>query len=393
MDFAYSDEQRQLADSIRRFVERHYDFDARRRILESAAGWSRDVWRTLSELGVLALPLPVECGGFGGGALDLMPFMNAVGEALIVEPFVATFVAARLLARSSSAELRAGLLRGVAEGQSTMAFAHAEPGARYDARRVEMRAHPTDAGYVVGGEKSVVAGAPCATHVIVSARLQGAVRDPDGLGLFVIDASAPGVSMRAYRTLDDSRAADVRFDDVRIAEAARLDAPADALVMIEDALDYGTALTCAEAVGALRAAHAATLDYTKTRRQFGVPIASFQALQHRLVDMFIECEQAASIALLACATVDSEADAVRRKRIVSAAKLRISEACRHVSQEAVQLHGGMGMSDEMKISHTFRRLTVIAQQFGDVDHHLERFAACDDVLLSAARAAMQENRS
>jgi alkylation response protein AidB-like acyl-CoA dehydrogenase len=393
MDFGYSDEQRQLADSIRRFVERHYDFEARRRILESPAGWSRDVWRTVSELGVLALPLPVECGGFGGGALDLMPFMNAVGEALIVEPFVATFVAARLVARSASAALRADLLGGVSDGRSTMAFAHAELGARYDVRRVETRARPTDAGYVIDGKKSVVAGAPCATHVIVSARLHGAVRDPDGLALFVVDVSAPGVSMRAFRTLDDSRAADVGFDDVRVVEAARLHAPADALVMIEDALDYGTALICAEAVGALRAANDATLEYTKTRRQFGVPIASFQALQHRLVDMFIECEQASSIALLACATVDSEADAVQRKRIVSAAKLRISEACRHVSQEAVQLHGGMGMSDEMKVSHTFRRLTVIAQQFGDVDHHLERFAACDDALLAAGRAAMQETRS
>jgi len=393
MDFGYSDEQRQLSDSIRRFVERHYDFEARRRIVESPEGWSSDVWRRVAELGVLALPLPVECGGFGGGAVDLMPFMNAVGEALMVEPFVATLVAARVVARSASGALHRDLLRAVSEGRSTMAFAHAERAGRHDDHRVETRARETAGGYVVDGEKSAVAGAPCANRLLLSARLRGDVSDPDGLALFVVDASAPGVSMRAYRTLDGTRVADVRFDNLQVTEAARLDSGGDALAMIEAAFDYGTALVCAEAVGALRYANDATLEYTKTRRQFGVPIASFQALQHRLVDMFIACEQATSIALLACATVDAEDDALQRKRSVSAAKLRVSEACRHVSQEAVQLHGGMGMSDELKVSHTFRRLTAIAQQFGDVDHHLERFAACDDALLAANRAAAPETQS
>jgi alkylation response protein AidB-like acyl-CoA dehydrogenase len=393
MDFGYTDEQRQLVESIRRFVERHYDFEARRRIVASLAGCSRDVWRMLAELGVLALPLPVDHGGFGGGAVDVMPFMNAVGEALIVEPYVATLVAARLVTRSASKSLREDLLRAVSEGRSMMTFAHAERGARYDAGRVETGARNTDGGYVIEGEKSVVDGAPCADRLIVSARLSGGASDSDGVALFVVDASAPGVSMLAYRKLDDRRAADVRFDGVRVAEAARIDAGTDALAMVEDALDYATALVCAEAVGALRYANDATLEYAKTRRQFGVPIGSFQALQHRLVDMFIACEQAASIALLACATVDAEDDALRRKRTVSAAKLRVSEACRHVSQEAVQLHGGMGMSDEMKVSHTFRRLTAIAQEFGDVDHHLERFAACDDALLAASRTGARERRS
>jgi alkylation response protein AidB-like acyl-CoA dehydrogenase len=381
MDFSYRDEQRQLVESIRRFVERHYDFDARRRIVESSEGWSRDVWHGLGELGVLALPLPVDHGGYSGGAVDVMPFLDAVGEALIVEPVVPTLAAARLVAHSASESLRDDLLRAVAEGRAMMALAHAERGARYDPRRVETRARRTDNSYVIDGRKSIVDGAPCANRLIVSARLRGGVGDPEGVALFVVDTSAPGVSMIAYRTLDEKRVADVRFDGVRVAEAARVDADADALDMVEDALDYATALVCAEAVGALRCARHATLEYTKTRRQFGVPIASFQALQHRLVDMYIACEQAASVALLACAAVDAEDDALQRKRIVSAAKLRISEACRHVSQEAVQLHGGMGMSDEMKVSHTFRRLTAIAQECGDVDHHLERFAACDDALL------------
>ena len=380
MDFSHSEEQRQLGDSVRRFVERHYDFDARRRIVESPTGCSQDVWRALAELGVLALSLPVDDGGFGGGAVDVMPFMNAVGEALIVEPYVATLVAARVVARSASEALRAVLLEGVSEGRSMMTFAHAERGARHDVHRVETRARRTDGGYLIDGEKSVVAGAPCADRFIASARLRSGVGDPDDVALFVVDASAPGVSMLAYRTLDDRRAADVRFDGVRVGESARIGTDSDAFAIIEDALDYGTALVCAEAVGVLRYANDATLEYMKSRRQFGVPIASFQALQHRLVDMFVMCEQAASMALLASAAVDGENDAVRRKRTVSAAKLRVSETCRRVSQEAVQLHGGMGMSDEMKISHTFRRLTVIAQEFGDVDHHLERFAACDDAL-------------
>jgi alkylation response protein AidB-like acyl-CoA dehydrogenase len=393
VDFGYSDEQRQLDDSIRRFVERQYDFDARRRIVESPAGCSHDVWRALAELGMLALPVPVDYGGFGGGAVEVMPFMNAVGEALIVEPYVATLVAVRVVARSAFESLRAVLLRAVSEGRSMMAFAHAERGARYDVYRVETRARRTDGGYVIEGEKSVVVGAPCANHLVVSARLDGGISDPDGLALFVVDVSAPGVSMLAYRTLDDRRAADLRFDGVRVAEGVRLEAGTDALAMIDDALDYATALVCAEAVGALRYANDATLEYTKTRRQFGVPIASFQALQHRLVDMFIECEQAASMALLACTAIDTEDDTVRRKRAVSAARLRISEACRRVSQEAVQLHGGMGMSDEMKVSHTFRRLTVITQEFGDVDHHLERFAACDDALLAAGPIDAGRSRS
>jgi alkylation response protein AidB-like acyl-CoA dehydrogenase len=378
VDFEWSDEQRQLGDSIRRVVERHYAFAARRRIVESPAGWSRDVWRALADVGVLALPLPEACGGYGARAIDLVPFMEAVGEALLVEPYVPTLLAARVLARGASTAERTDVLAAVASGASTLAFAHSEREARYDVAYVETRARNAECGYVIDGEKSVVVGAPCADRLVVSARVDGTARDPAGIALFVVDASARGVSIASRRTIDDMRAGDVRFDGVSVPSRARIDAEGDALSLIEDALDYATALVCAEAVGALKYANDATLEYTKARKQFGVPIASFQALQHRLVDMYIGCEQAVSMALLACAAVDAEDDPLQRKRTVSAAKLRIADACRHIGQEAVQLHGGMGMSDEMKISHTFRRLTRIAQQFGDADHHLERFAACDD---------------
>ncbi|HVO87775.1 MAG TPA: acyl-CoA dehydrogenase family protein [Casimicrobiaceae bacterium] len=376
MDFTYTDEQRELAASIRRFFERHYDFTARHRIVASDPGWSRDAWAHLAELGVLALPLPEDCDGYGGRAVDLVPFMQSAGEALLVEPYVATVaLCARMIARGGSPAQRGDMLAAIAAGKLVMAFAHGERHARYRLCQVETRARKVGDGYVIDGDKRVVLGAPCANALIVSARLSGDACDESGIALFVVDVERPDVRLRSYRTLDESRAADVTLSGVTLPESARLGD--EAFPLIEDAVDYATALTCAEACGAIKSANDATLEYVKTRKQFGVPIGSFQALQHRLVDMYIEGEQALSMALLACTAVDEESDPVQRKRLVSAAKIRIAQACRRVSQEAIQLHGGMGMSDEMKVSHTFRRLTMIAQQFGDIDHHLERFAACE----------------
>jgi len=220
--------------------------------------------------------------------------------------------------------------------------------------------------------------APIADRLIVSARSAGADDDPDGVDLFVIAPTAPGVRLASYRTLDGMTAADVTLEGVCVGPDDRLGAPGAAGPLLDEAIDHATALVCAEAIGALRSANAATLDYLKERRQFGAPIGTFQALQHRMVDMTVIVEQARSMAALACASVDRERDARRRRHVVSAAKVEIADACRHVSREAVQLHGGMGMTDELKVSHTFRRLTVLAAQFGDADHHLARFVATDD---------------
>ena len=375
MNFDYTEEQRLLAASIRRFVERDYAFETRRSIVSSREGWSREVWKKLAELGVLGLGLPAETGGLGGGATDLMPVMEAFGDALLVEPFLSTAgLGARAVALGAAPERRGQILPAVAEGGLTLAFAQTEHGARYDLARVATRARTTAAGYAIDGEKRVVVHAPCADVLVVPARTQGSDAEPRGLSLFLVRATAPGVTMRRCRTLDGCLAADVTLRDVQVATDARIGAENEALEAIEDTIDYATALVCAEAVGAIRYANAATLEYLKTRKQFGVPIGSFQALQHRMVDMMIAQEQAQSMASLACSTVDSERNPRARKHIVSAAKAKIADACRHVAQEAVQLHGGVGMSDEMKISHTFRRLTAIAQQFGDSDHHLERFA-------------------
>jgi alkylation response protein AidB-like acyl-CoA dehydrogenase len=373
MNFDPSEEQRLLAASIERFVARHYDFEARRRIVQSEDGYSRAVWQSFADLGLLGLAVPNELDGLGGRAADLAGVMDAIGHALIVEPFLSTVLCARIIAAAGTLAQQQTLLTSIAAGDCIAAFAHTEPDARYSLAHVATRARPTPDGFALDGDKRVVLHAPCATTLIVSARLNDDTIE--GIGLFLVDSNAPGLSMTRYRTIDALRAADVAFRDVRVASDARIGASESALRLIEDAIDYATALLCAEAVGAIRYANDATLDYLKTRQQFGVPIGSFQALQHRMVDMAIELEQAKSMAALACATVDADIDRTERKRIVSAAKARIADACRRVSQESVQLHGGMGMSDELKISHTFRRLTMIAQQFGDADHHLERFAS------------------
>jgi len=376
MNFERTEEQQLLAESIRRFVERDYDFEARGAIVASREGWSRDVWNSLAQLGLLGLSLPAEYGGFDGNAIDQMDVMEAIGEALIVEPYLSTLVGARSVARAGSPAHRRRILPAIAEGRLRMAFAHTESGGRYDLGHVATRAHEVEGGFVLDGEKRAVLDAPCADLLVVSARLGGGVRDRDGIALFIIDPALPGVSLRSLRTLDARRAADITFDGARIDRDARIAAP-DGLALIEEVVDYAIALLCAEAVGAIRYANTATLEYLKTRKQFGVPIGSFQALQHRMVDMTIEYEQAKSMAALACATVDGETDALRRVHVVSGAKVRIADACRRVSQEAVQLHGGIGMSDELKVSHTFRRLTMIAQEYGDADHHLERFGATE----------------
>ena len=376
MNFDRTEEGRQLADSIARFVERDYDFDARRKIVASGEGFSRDAWKTMADLGLAGLLLPVATGGFGGGAVDAMPVMEAIGEALIVEPYLPTVgLGAQFIARAGTAAQKERILPAVISGDVTLAFAQLETDARYDLAHVATLATQRDGGYVLDGEKRVVVHGEYADILVVSARTGGEAGDESGIALFLVERRAPGVAIHGYRTLDGLRAADIAFDGVRVAGDAIVGDARNGLPLIEAVVDYATALVCAEAVGAIRYANDATLEYLRTRKQFGVPIGSFQALQHRMVDLYIEYEQVKSMASLACASVDSEADPAARKRVVSAAKVRIADACRRVSQDSVQLHGGMGMSDEVKVSHTFRRLTVIAQQFGDAEHHLERFAA------------------
>jgi alkylation response protein AidB-like acyl-CoA dehydrogenase len=355
MNFDYNEEQQLLADSVRRFLAKDYDFDARRRIVASAEGWSAAAWATFAEMGLSGLPFPAEHGGFGGGAVDLLGVMEAFGEALVVEPYRPTVMAGRVVARSP---LAGAVLPAVIEGKARLAFAHAEKGARYRLDHVETVARKSGHAWLLEGEKAAVVGAPMADKLVVSARTG------EGIGLFLVERPA----LREFQTLDGMRAADVVL---RNAKAAALGGD---LTLVEEVTDFATALACAEAVGAMKHACDSTLEYLKTRKQFGVPIGSFQALQHRMVDMFIAYEQARSMACLAASKVDQSQDRKERMRAVSAAKIKIADNARHISQEAVQLHGGMGMSDELKVSHTFRRLTVLAAEFGDADYHLARFA-------------------
>jgi alkylation response protein AidB-like acyl-CoA dehydrogenase len=375
MKFDYSEEQQLLADTVRRFVANDYAFEARRKIVASEQGSSDSVWTSLADIGLLGLPFSSDYGGFGGGAVDLMSVMEAMGSALLVEPYLSTVgLGAQFVARGGSEVMKQEVIPAVVEGRMKMAFAQIEEGARYNLSHVATRAKKAAGGFTIDGVKRVVLHAPLADRLVVSARTSGGDSDAAGISLFLVDARSPGVTMKSYRTLDEMRAADVTFSGVKVSADAMIGREGEGFALIEEVTDYATALVCAEAVGALRFANETTLEYIKARKQFGVAIGSFQALQHRMVDMVISYEQALSMASLACARVDAQADPADRRRIVSAAKIKIADACRHVSQESIQLHGGMGMSEELKVSHTFRRLTMIAQQFGDADHHLERFA-------------------
>jgi pimeloyl-CoA dehydrogenase small subunit len=374
MNFEYSDEQKLLAETLRKFLNTGYGFDARAKIMAGPSGYSEDVWAVLAEMGILGVPFDAAHGGFGGTTIDMMVVMEAFGEFLVVEPYLATVgLGGRFVARGGSATQQTRILPALIQGKLKMAFAQTERGARYDLRHVATQAAKSGEGWVLDGEKAVVLQGGTADLLVVSARTAGSERDAGGISLFLVDRTAPGVSVTEYRTLDNLRVADVKLAGVRVDGDALLGRAGEGFALAEEVVDYATALLCAEAVGAIKYAHDATLDYLKTRRQFGVPIGSFQALQHRMVDILISYEQAKSIACLACMKVDA-ADADERRRAVSAAKIKIADACRHVSQEAVQLHGGMGMTEELKISHTFRRLTSIAQAFGDADHHLARYA-------------------
>ena len=354
MNFDYNEEQQLLADSVRRYLGKAYDFESRKKIV-AGAGWSAEAWAQFAEMGLTGLVVPAEQGGFGGGAVDLMGVMEAFGEALVVEPYVATVLAARLVARAGSDAQKQAILPAVAEGRMKLALAHAEKGARY---RIES-VHASFENGRLKGEKPAVVGAPVADKVVVSAH------GGDGIGLYLVDRP----QAKSYRTIDERLAADLVFNGT---PAEKL---GGGLALVEEAFDFGAALACAEAVGAMKFACETTLEYLKTRKQFGVPIGTFQALQHRIVDLFIDYEQAKSMACLACSKVDQGESARERARAVSSAKIKIADAARRISQESVQLHGGMGMSEELKVSHTFRRLTVLATEFGDADTHLARFAA------------------
>ncbi|MEX3639453.1 acyl-CoA dehydrogenase family protein [Paraburkholderia sp. BR14320] len=365
MDFTFNDEQQQFADALRRYLGKNYGFEARQAIVRSEAGVSADHWAAFTELGLTALPVPEDQGGFSGGPIDMLVVMQELGRALVVEPYWATAVGIEALRLAGTGDGEdAALLERAARGEGKLAVAFHEPHARYDLFDVATNASRQGAQHMLSGSKSVVLHGAQADHWIVPARLDGEI------ALFVVARDAAGVTLTEYRTIDGQRAATLEFDGT---PARRLAGEHAGAATLEQIADYGTLLLCAEAIGALDALNHATVEYTKTRQQFGQPIARFQALQHRMVEMLIHAEQARSITYLAAMRYASE-DANERRRAISAAKVRVGQAARFVGQQAVQLHGGMGVTNEVAAAHLFKRLAIIETTLGDVDHHLARFA-------------------
>ena len=381
MDFDLSDDQRLLRDSVGRLIADRYGFEARRKHLAEPDGWSRTVWAQYAELGLLGVAFPETLGGYGGGPVETMIVMEAFGRGLILEPYLATVVlGGGLLRRLGSADQQAALLPRIADGSLLLAFAHLERQSRWNLADVAATARAVGGGWVVSGTKSVVLHGDVAQHLLVSARVSGGRTDRDGVGLFLVDAAGSGVSRRGYPTQDGLRAAEIVLDG---AAGEPVGTPGAALAGMEAAVDAAIAALCAEAVGAMSALQELTLEYLKTRKQFGRPIGSFQALQHRAVDMLTAVEQARGMALYATMMAE-EADPRERRRAITAAKAQIGRAARAVGQEAIQLHGGIGMTMEYAGGHYFKRLTMIDQMFGDAERHLSELAALGGVFGAAA---------
>ena len=373
MDFNLSKEQEQLSDLVQRFVAKQYPFEKRKAILKSKDGFSREIWAGLAELGLLGLQVPEEHGGIGAGAIETLLTMNAIGRGLLVEPYLPSAILATVLIRElGSKAQQEEQLPLLAAGERIAVPAHGEPAARYDLRHVATTAVRGGNGFVLEGHKAVVLHAAAADLLLVSARTGGRTGDETGISLFLVPRDAPGLSLESYPTLDGQRAAEVRLERVQVRAEALLGPEGGAFPALVSAFDVGVAALCGEAVGALQASLDATVEYAKTRKQFGQPIGKFQVLQHRMADMLMHVEQARSMSYLAAVRC-TEKDATLRRKAISAAKVLVGQACRFVGQQAIQLHGGMGMTDELMISHHFRRLTAIELSLGDTGHHLEQF--------------------
>ncbi|MGB0342819.1 MAG: acyl-CoA dehydrogenase family protein [Parvibaculales bacterium] len=374
MDFSFTEEQTLLRNMVQSFVQDNYDFDARMKIVRSDEGMSREIWQQFAELGLLAAPFSEDLGGLDGGPIETMVIMEELGRGLVVEPYLPTVVlCGGILSRHGSEAQKQGHLPGLIAGEDIWALAYSESQSRFNLADVRTSAKADGDAYVLNGAKAVVIGAPWANKLIVSARLSGDQFDRDGLGLFIVDKAAAGVSSQDYQTVDGSRASEITLENVSVGADALIGDAGNGFAVLEEAIDFGIGAVCAEAIGHMKMLNDATVEYCKTRKQFGVPIGSFQVLQHRMVDMFMEYEQSVSMTYMVNMKL-AEAESERRKA-AAGAKVQIGKSGRFVGQEAVQLHGGMGMTEELNVGHYFKRLTMIDIQFGNVDHHLKRFAA------------------
>ena len=374
MEFSFTDVQTMLQESIEKFIANDYDFERRQQYAASDLGYSREVWAMFAELGWTAVPFAEDDGGFDGGPVELMVMMQQFGRGLLVEPFLANVVlAGGVLRRVATDEQKARWLHPVIAGELQATLAVAEPQSRYDLANVATTAKEDGDGWTLSGRKGVVLNGGRAELLIIPARSSGETTDNRGITLFAVDGAADGITRKAYPTVDGLRAAEIHLDQVHVAADAVLGDLDGGFDVFEAAVDDATLAVCAEAVGIIQAMTEKTVEYTKSREQFGVPIGSFQALQHRMVDMLTACEQSYSLLLWAClANADGTDDA---KRSISAIKYQVGTAAKKVGQEAVQLHGGMGVTWDLDIAHYFKRLTAIGQTFGNADWHLDKLAA------------------
>lgn len=382
MDFNFTEEQTMIRDQIARLVREQYDFDTRMEVIRSEAGWRPEMWAQFAELGLLMAPFSEEDGGLGGGPIDAMVVMEEFGKGLVVEPYIPTVVCGGgFLKHGGSAAQKEEYLGGIMGGSHVFAFAYAEPQGRYNLADLVTTARADGGGYVINGHKAVVIGAPWATHFIVTARTSGGQRDHGGVSVFIVAKDANGVTTRDYPTVDGRRASEVYFENVSVGSDALIGELDGGLPLVGQVADEAIAALCAEACGAMGVAHKMTVEYSRQRKQFGTPIGKFQVLQHRMVDMFMEHEQ--SISMTYMATLKLGESPEERAKAASAAKVRIGQAGRFVGQEAIQIHGGMGMTDELAVGHYFKRLTMIDAELGNVDHHMKRYTA-----LSASEMAV-----
>lgn len=374
MEFNYSEEQLALQDTLQRFISRDYDFDKRRAFSASPLGFSAEAWSQYAELGLLSLPFPEDFGGLGGNGVDIMLVMEQFGQGLLLEPYLSSVVTCGGLIRDSGSDaLQRKLLPQIAEGKLKLSLAGYEAAGRYDLSYVAATAQESGGSWRLSGRKTVVLDGASADFLLVSARSGGKVGDRDGISLFLVPCDAKGLTSASYPTQSGARAADLLLENVTVGSDALIGNAGKALPIIERAVDRAIAALCAEAVGIINALNEATLNYLKTRKQFGVAIGTFQALKHKMADMLIAAEQTRSMAIIAAVHADS-ADAAERHRNISAAKAYIGQSARLVGQHAVQMHGGMGVVDELNVSHYFKRLTMIDLTFGDADYHLASFS-------------------
>ncbi|MAI88964.1 acyl-CoA dehydrogenase family protein [Ponticaulis sp.] len=374
MDFSFTEEQNMIRDSLSRMIREQYDWETRNKVITSESGWRPEMWAQFAELGLFMAPFSEEDGGLGGNAVDAMVIMEEFGKGLVVEPFVPSVVlGGGFLKHGGSAAQKEEFLAPMMGGETIFAFAYAEPTSRFNLNDVTTTAKANGSSYVLNGQKSVVLGAPWATHLVVTARTSGDRFDESGISVFIVPKDAAGISTRDYPTMDGYRASEVYFENVEVSGDAMIGEEGAAFPLIEKVTDEGIAAICSEACGAMEIANADTIEYAKQRKQFNVPISTFQVLQHRMVDMFIEQQQ--SVSMTYQVTLRLEEDADTRKKAASAAKVQIGNSGRFIGQAATQIHGGMGVTDELRLGHYFKRLSLIDTQFGNVDYHLRRYAS------------------